>query len=287
MANNIIVMQAPSGFTGSVTCSQSTPPSSGQTYTPDANGFVTVDPLDVGAMMRIGFLPVPPNEGKRNNLAATVDPTATDDSSKDYAVGSEWLNVTSGNSFVCTAAAPGAATWLLTGGTATLADGKIFVGNASDKAVGVTPSGDVTISNTGVTTIGANKVTSSMLANGAGVAALLAAGLGASKAYTKAANGADPLLAGAVGDRSVLIVVTVDEAFANGDGAQPTFQIGQTGTAAKFADTTAFADKAAGTVLTFAGTLTGADDLLVTAVAGTGTTETGGISVTVLALPVS
>jgi len=45
----------------------------------------------------------------------------------------------------------------------TLLNGRIFVGNGANIATGVLPSGDVTISNTGVTAIGANKVLSSMI----------------------------------------------------------------------------------------------------------------------------
>ena len=45
----------------------------------------------------------------------------------------------------------------------TLADGKIYVGNGSNVATEVTPSGDVTMSNAGVTAIGAAKVTKTML----------------------------------------------------------------------------------------------------------------------------
>lgn len=45
----------------------------------------------------------------------------------------------------------------------TLQDGRIFVGNAGNIATAVTPSGDVTITNAGVTAIGANKVLSSMI----------------------------------------------------------------------------------------------------------------------------
>lgn len=48
-------------------------------------------------------------------------------------------------------------------GETLLADGKIFVGSAAGKAAGVTPSGDVTINNTGVTAIGAGKVTASQV----------------------------------------------------------------------------------------------------------------------------
>lgn len=44
----------------------------------------------------------------------------------------------------------------------TLADGKIIVGNASAVGAAVTPSGDVTVTNTGVTAIGAGKVTQAM-----------------------------------------------------------------------------------------------------------------------------
>ena len=45
----------------------------------------------------------------------------------------------------------------------TLLDGRIFVGNGANVATGVLPSGDVTITNAGVTAIGANKVLSSMV----------------------------------------------------------------------------------------------------------------------------
>ena len=47
----------------------------------------------------------------------------------------------------------------------TMASGKIFVGNASNTAAIVDMSGDVTINNTGVTTIGANKITTSKINN--------------------------------------------------------------------------------------------------------------------------
>jgi hypothetical protein len=46
----------------------------------------------------------------------------------------------------------------------TLSSGNIFVGNGSNVATGVAMSGDVTISNAGVTAIGAGKITNSMLA---------------------------------------------------------------------------------------------------------------------------
>lgn len=46
-----------------------------------------------------------------------------------------------------------------------LADGKVIVGNGSGVATDVAMSGDVTIGNTGATTIGADKVTNTKLAN--------------------------------------------------------------------------------------------------------------------------
>lgn len=67
---NTIAMKAPVGFTGSVTMGQSTPPTTGQTYTPDANGMVVVDPKDVPAMISIGFLP---QQGPTQAKIATAD----------------------------------------------------------------------------------------------------------------------------------------------------------------------------------------------------------------------
>jgi hypothetical protein len=48
--------------------------------------------------------------------------------------------------------------------TTALADGKVFVGNGSNVATAVTISGDVTMSNAGVTTLGAAKITKAKLA---------------------------------------------------------------------------------------------------------------------------
>lgn len=46
-----------------------------------------------------------------------------------------------------------------------LANGKIYIGNGSGVGTAVTPSGDITITNTGVTAIGALKVLNAMIAN--------------------------------------------------------------------------------------------------------------------------
>lgn len=52
--------------------------------------------------------------GLRSNLAATVAPTATDDASASYAVGSRWVNtaVTPRRTWLCVDATVGAAVWL-------------------------------------------------------------------------------------------------------------------------------------------------------------------------------
>jgi hypothetical protein len=56
-------------------------------------------------------------------------------------------------------------TWTQFGTVAALANGKIFIGGAGGAAAEQTPSGDATISNTGVVTIGAKKILETMLAD--------------------------------------------------------------------------------------------------------------------------
>jgi len=58
--------------------------------------------------------------------------------------------------------------------TTALINGKILVGNGSNIATAVTPSGDVTISNAGVTSIGTGKVVTGMIANSAVTTAKIA-----------------------------------------------------------------------------------------------------------------
>lgn len=106
----------------------------------------------------------------------------------------------------------------------------------------------------------------------------------ASASYPVTTAGVQTLLAAADEDRQVIISVQVTEVFANGDGAQPTFEIGQTGAASKFAATSLFTGAAAGTTFSFAGVLTAGTALIVTAVAGTGTTMTGALDVTAIAV---
>lgn len=52
---NTVAMLAPANFTGSISVNVSTPPTSGQTYTPDVNGQILVDPRDVLYMVANGF----------------------------------------------------------------------------------------------------------------------------------------------------------------------------------------------------------------------------------------
>jgi len=83
-------------------------------------------------------------------------------------------------------------------------------------------------------------------------------------------------------DRAVIINVNVTTTFANGDGAQPTIAIGQTGTVNKFAATSAFTGATAGTTKAFGGTLSANTALIATVTAGTGTTETGATTITAI-----
>ena len=101
-----------------------------------------------------------------------------------------------------------------------LADGKILVGNGSDMVADVAMSGDVTIINTGATTIGADKVTNTKLANIARGSVKVG---GASNAPTDLAAKADAQML--IGDgtdlNSVAITgdVTIDNAGATTIGA--------------------------------------------------------------------
>jgi len=170
-----------------------------------------------------------------------------------------------------------------------LAAGQIIVGVDGTAAnnTKVTLSGDVTMDATGAVTIAAGAVEASMLADGAGIAALVTAGGGASAAYAKTTSGAQTLLAAngsGEGARTVLIVVTVTETFAAGDGTATSFDVGETDTTTKFKS--ALTSGTAGDILTYAGALTEEKALLVTATAATGT-GAGAIAITVLALPAS
>jgi hypothetical protein len=46
-----------------------------------------------------------------SNYTATANPTTTDDDSKGYSVGSDWLNTSTGKFYKCLTNTTGAATW--------------------------------------------------------------------------------------------------------------------------------------------------------------------------------
>lgn len=101
--------------------------------------------------------------------------------------------------------------------------------------------------------------------------------------YTKATNGVQTPIAAHADSRVVKIQVLCTESFSNGDGAKPTFTIGETGSATKFTDGTDIGGMSAGDKLEYMDTLTATKALIVTATAGTGSTETGAITVTAIA----
>ncbi len=115
----------------------------------------------------------------------------------------------------------------------------------------------------------------------------LYAGLGSSGStdLTRTSSGTITLLAASTVARTVVISAQVTTVFANGDGAQPTFAIGETGSTSKFAATSQFTNAAAGATKSFSGTLSANTALIITAVAATGTTSTGAMTVSVVASP--
>jgi hypothetical protein len=168
---------------------------------------------------------------------------------------------------------------------AALASARLLVGSVGNVATAVDVTGDVTISNAGVTAIGATKVTNAMLASGAGVGALLTAGLGGSTSVLKTSAATTTVItAHGSKDRACLVLVVVDETYAIGTGTLPTVKIGEADTLEKAMAATVLDTEAAGTVLAFAFTNTATKAVLVTTTAAIGN-STGGCSITVLAIP--
>jgi len=153
-------------------------------------------------------------------------------------------------------------------------DGTILIGDGTDlKSVAVT--GDVTITNAGVTAIGAGKVTSAMLASDANLAAVIAAGFGATQTVAQdAGSTVELLVADPAEDRACLVMVLVKVSLAEGAA----FSI-------QDADGTEMLavppDTAAGTVLTGAGVLAATKALNIVPTAG----GAGEIQAFVLSLP--
>lgn len=107
--------------------------------------------------------------------------------------------------------------------------------------------------------------------------ALEPANSGTSGSLTRALSGVTTLVKARAVDSVVLAQLVVDTTFATGDGAAPTYVIGQTGTTNKF-----MAVKSTGTagdLITVSGVLSAGKALIVTQVAATGTTSTGAVTV--------
>lgn len=81
---------------------------SGTVYTPNARGFIAAQIADVPTLLAIGFTP----HTRMDNLAATTNPTVTDDADLDYAVGSLWLNTAASGLWICDDATADAAVWV-------------------------------------------------------------------------------------------------------------------------------------------------------------------------------
>jgi hypothetical protein len=169
---------------------------------------------------------------------------------------------------------------------------KVYRENGGDRTVVasggeilVKSGGSVVVESGATFTIPDGTITSAKLAAGAGVAALVAAGLGASGAWVKTDTGTKTLLAAhATKDRAVLVLVHIDQVFATGNTSQLICKVGETSTIEKFAAAAVFTDAAAGATFVFAGTNTATKAILVTLTAAAGT-GTGAVSVTVLAIP--
>ena len=185
------------------------------------------------------------------------------------------------------------------------ADGAILIGNGTtvaaqtlDTDVTMTNTGAVTIANNAITAvkINADAVTTSKIqdgavtgakwAAGAGVAAVLAAGLGGSLAITKVTAPADNVIVAAhpTKERACLVVATVTEAFA-GAGDRTLITVGEVGALTKMWANTVFpSGLAINTVLVGAFTNTANTAITVSNVAAVAA-GTGGVAITVIAIP--
>lgn len=90
---------------------------SGTTYTADANGMVKsvalvdIADLEADGCITLGIL------GAKSNLTATTNPGVTNDSTQDFAIGSHWLNKSTGVEYVATSVTSGAANWVALNGS--------------------------------------------------------------------------------------------------------------------------------------------------------------------------
>ena len=108
----------------------------------------------------------------KSNLGASTDPTATDDSASDYAVGSRWINTTADTEWVCLDATAAAAVWTETTQTG---GGGVPTSRILTAGAGLTGGGDLTVDRTfdvvgnadGSITVNANDIQVGILATDA------------------------------------------------------------------------------------------------------------------------
>lgn len=138
----------------------------------------------------------------------------------------------------------------------------------------------------GTSTVPDASITAAKLVGGAGVAAALAAGLGGSATIVKTETGAKTIVAAhATKDRACIVIATVTEAFATGTGTRTLVTVGEADTPAKMWANTVFPNGLAlGTVLVGAFTNAATKAITITSTAAVGN-GTGGVAVTVLAIP--
>jgi hypothetical protein len=203
-----------------------------------------------------------------------------------------------GSIIVGTTGAKGVALDAKTTGRILVGDGTTIASVAVSNDATLAANGALTIANGAVehVMLAANAVevdnilnatiTAAKLADGAGVAALLAAGLGGSHLVIKSET-EDHTIVAAHGtkDRACLVVATVTEAFATGDTSRTMITVGEADTPAKMWANTAFPNALGlGTVLVGAFTNTATKAITVSSVAAAGT-GTGAVSITVIAIP--
>jgi len=123
------------------------------------------------------------------------------------------------------------------------------------------------------------------MVGGAASTALLAQALGGTHSVTKGETGTHTLLAAhATKIRAVLVIVTVDEVFADGGTTQTVIEVGQDGTIDLCFDHTKLVNAAAGSVWAFALRNTATNKVIITSTAAGGA-GTGGVTVTAIAIP--
>jgi hypothetical protein len=76
-----------------------------------------------------------------NNLGATTNPGASNDSTQGYEVGSQWFNTSTKTAWVCVSAAAGAANWIEYGSSGTIVSDTSSAYNAANNAAGFQATG--------------------------------------------------------------------------------------------------------------------------------------------------